>query len=168
MNQLILALATLGPIGKKLPAPGTMGSLVGLFCYALLVLGFGVSAEWVAFFFIPLFLIGIPLCSRGEVLLNRNDPGEVIWDEFCVIPFVFLPLFDFWQEPASLETIVWLIIGFALFRFFDITKPCFIRSIQKLPGGWGVMLDDLLAALISALVIWLLKTFSLSFLSGTI
>ena len=70
MNQLILALATLGPIGKKLPAPGTMGSLVGLFCYTLLVLGFEISAEWVTFFFYSSFF------NRYSSLLAGGSPSE--------------------------------------------------------------------------------------------
>ena len=56
-------------------------------------------------------------------------------------------------------------MGFALFRFFDITKPWIIRSAQKLPGGLGVMIDDLLAAIATAVTLWIAKTFSLSFFS---
>jgi phosphatidylglycerophosphatase A len=59
----------------------------------------------------------------------------------------------------------WIAAGFILFRFFDISKPWIIRSVQKLPRGWGVMMDDLLAAGASALVLWGAKTFSLSFFS---
>jgi len=70
-----------------------------------------------------------------------------------------------WKQSISTETFIWLLAGFSLFRVFDITKPSVIRSIQKLPRGWGVMLDDLLAALLSALVLWGLRTFSLSFLN---
>jgi phosphatidylglycerophosphatase A len=58
-----------------------------------------------------------------------------------------------------------LVMGFALFRFFDITKPWIIRSAQKLPGGLGVMIDDLLAAIAAAVTLWIAKTFSLSFFS---
>jgi len=165
MNRLVLSLATLGPIGRNLPAPGTMGSMAGVLVYAFLVFAMGISAEWVALCSLPLFILGIPLCSRAEILLGRNDPGEVIWDEFCVIPLVYLPLSPMWKQSISTETFIWLLAGFSLFRVFDITKPSVIRSIQKLPRGWGVMLDDLLAALLSALVLWGLRTFSLSFLN---
>ncbi len=163
MNQLVLFLTTLGPIGTRLPAPGTMGSIVGTLFYAYLTLGIGWSAELVAMAFVPLFLVGIPLCSRAEILLDRSDPGEVIWDEFSVIPFVFLPLSQPLQEPISQESCLWLGIGLILFRIFDILKPSIIRTAQKLPRGLGVMIDDLLAAGASALVLWGAKTFSLSF-----
>jgi phosphatidylglycerophosphatase A len=163
MNQLVLFLSTLGPIGTRLPAPGTMGSIVGTLFYAYLTLGIGCSAEVVAIAFVPLFLVGIPLCSRAEILLDRSDPGEVIWDEFSVIPFVFLPLSQTLQEPISQESLLWLGIGLILFRIFDILKPSVIRTAQKLPRGLGVMVDDLLAAGASALVLWGSQTFSLSF-----
>ena len=163
MNQLVLFLSTLGPIGTRLPAPGTMGSIFGTLLYAYLTLGIGYSAELVAIAFVPLFLVGIPLCSRAEILLERNDPGEVIWDEFSVIPFVFLPLSQPLQEPISQESCLWLGIGLILFRIFDILKPSIIRTAQKLPRGLGVTIDDLLAAGVSALVLWCAKTFSLSF-----
>ena len=164
MNRIVLFLATLGPVGTKLPAPGTMGSLVGLLVYVFMTLVLGWSAHLIALSFLPLFVIGIPLCSRAEILLDRNDPGEIIWDEFTVIPFVFLPLFDLWMIPPTKETFFWLAFGFVLFRLFDVTKPWIIHSAQKLPRGFGVMVDDLLAAIAAALVLWGARTFSLSFL----
>ncbi len=165
MNRLVLFLATLGPLGTKLPAPGTMGSLFATLLFALMTLVLGWPAELIALASIPLFLIGIPLCSRAEILLERNDPGEVIWDEFCVIPWVFLPLADAWKNPIFPACLFWLAAGFLLFRILDVFKPWIIRSSQKLPRGWGVMTDDLLAALFSALILWGARTFSLSFLN---
>jgi len=168
MNKAVLFLATLGPIGKNLPAPGTMGSLAGTVLFGLLTVGMGWSVQLIALCFLPLFLLGIPLCTRAEILLDQDDPGEVIWDEFCVIPFVYLPLSSFLEQPVSQETFIWIAAGFILFRFFDISKPWIIRSVQKLPRGWGVMIDDLLAAGAAALVLWGAKTFSLSFFPAAI
>ena len=165
MNTIVLFLATLGPIGTRLPAPGTMGSLFGTLLFAILTLGLGWSANLTALVFIPLFLVGIPLCSRAEVLLDRNDPSQVIWDEFSVIPFIFLPLSSVLEQPVNHEVFIWILLGFILFRFFDIWKPWMIGSVQKLRGGLGIMMDDLLAAFAASLVLWGVKTFSLSFLS---
>ena len=164
MNNLVLFLATLGPIGTKLPAPGTMGSLFGTLLFAFFTVGLGWSVHMIAVGFIPLFLLGIPLCTKAEILLEQNDPGEVIWDEFAVIPFIFLPLSPLFENAGFQETYIWLLVGFVLFRFFDVLKPWIIRSAQKFPRGLGIMLDDLLAALASSLVLWAAKTFSLSFL----
>ena len=62
---LIVNVATLGPIGKKLPAPGTMGSIVGILLFALLVGYFQFSVYCIIVSFIPLFLLGIPLCTQA-------------------------------------------------------------------------------------------------------
>ncbi len=164
MNKLILFFATLGPVGTKLPAPGTMGSVCGTIFFVFLTMGLSLSPHLIALCSIPLFILGIPLCSRAEILLDRNDPGEVIWDEFCVIPFIFIPIPEVFENPPTMETYIWIAVGFILFRIFDISKPLMIRTAQKLPRGLGVMIDDLLAAAVSALVLWAAKTFSLSFL----
>lgn len=168
INQLVLLFATLGPIGRKLPAPGTMGSLTGTFLVAYFTLGLGWSIQMIALAFIPLFLLGIPLCTRAETLLGYDDPGEVIWDEFVVIPIVFLPLSPILERPIALETFIWITVGFLLFRFFDVKKPWVIQSAQKLPNGLGIMMDDLLAAGASSMVLWAAQTFSLSFFPSMI
>ena len=159
---LIVNVATLGPIGKKLPAPGTMGSIVGILLFALLVGYFQFSVSWIIAGFIPLFFLGVPLCTQAEKIMKQSDPSAVIWDEFCVIPFIFL----FVNELSllnPLQLVFWLSIGFILFRFFDIAKPLGINKLQKLPQGWGVMMDDLAAAITSSLILGLLQTFPLSF-----
>jgi phosphatidylglycerophosphatase A len=133
-------------VGRKLPAPGTWGSLAGLLYFTV--------------FFFPLGLVGniffsalgayfaVAMCGEAEFRLGKKDPGEVILDEFIAMPLCFLG----WRELA--EGVVsaswtWLIflIGFGLFRLFDIAKPLGIRRLQDLPGGWGVVVDDLAAAL---------------------
>jgi len=159
---LIVNAATLGPIGKKLPAPGTMGSIMGIFLFALLVGYFQFSVSWIIGGFIPLFFLGVPLCTQAEKIMNQTDPIAVIWDEFCVIPFIFL-FVDELSLLNPLQLVFWLSIGFILFRFFDIVKPLGINKLQKLPQGWGVMMDDLAAAITSSLILGLLQTFPLSF-----
>jgi phosphatidylglycerophosphatase A len=88
--------------------------------------------------------VAVGLCGEAEVRLNQRDPGQVILDEVVAIPLCFLG----W--PAIVAVLpVWaaLLVGFALFRLFDITKPLGISRLQDLPGGWGVVVDDLAAAL---------------------
>lgn len=139
---LVVGCATLGPIGVKLPAPGTWGSLVGLvYCAGIFrwldggwALAVGLAAAYLA----------VGLCGEAEVRLGKKDPGEVILDEFVAMPLCFIG----W--PALIATVpVWglALAGFALFRFFDILKPLGIARLQNLPGGWGVVGDDLAAAL---------------------
>ncbi len=143
-TPLVLALARLGPIGARLPAPGTWGSAVGLLWV------------WGAFFwpqlgpgcaFALLLASGyfaVAACGEAELRLGKTDPGEVILDEFVAMPLCFLG----W--PVLLAVLpLWalLLAGFAVFRFFDIVKPIGIRRLQSLPGGWGVVIDDSAAAL---------------------
>ena len=163
MNQITLFLATLGPVGRNLPAPGTCGSLAGILVFIILVQLTDLNPHMIALGCVPLFLLGVPLCRRAEILLDRKDPKEVIWDEFIVIPFIFWPLAAEITGPLTQPTFLWIGAGFLLFRFFDISKPLIIHQSQRLPGGWGVMVDDLLAALASSVILWLAKTFSLSF-----
>ncbi|MBT7651504.1 MAG: phosphatidylglycerophosphatase A [Opitutae bacterium] len=157
MDWLVKNLSTLGPVGTKLPAPGTFGSLVGVIIFIFLISLSTIPPFFILLFFFLLFILGIPMCSRVEVLLGKADPPEVIWDEFTAVPLVYIFCIN------ELDSFFILITGFALFRFFDIAKPFGIRKLQLLPGGVGVMIDDLAAALCSACLLYFVKTFALSF-----
>ena len=156
-------LATLGPIGKKCPAPGTFGSFAGVLAVLLLSCSTQLPLLTIGLLFIPLILVGIPICTEAEKSIGRSDPGEVIWDEFASIPLVYIGL------PASIslvnprEMLVWLVVGFIYFRIFDIIKPLGIKRIQHIGKGLGVMIDDVLAAVYAAGLLHLTFTFSLSF-----
>lgn len=163
MDFLIKSLSTLGPLGSKLPAPGTFGSIAGILVFSALIWFTSIPPIYVVGIFVILFVLGIPLCTRAEILLKKSDPPEVIWDEFTAIPIVFI----FCLEDLNLESLnrslLFLSVGFILFRIFDIAKPIGIQRLQSLPKGLGVMIDDLAAALVSACLLYLLKTFPLSF-----
>jgi len=119
-------------------APGTYGTLVGLPLFALLLL----LPETTHLIIIALlFLIGIPICTRTGTALGVSDHGGIVWDEIVAMLLVL----EF--TPRSW---VWWVLAFALFRLFDIWKPAPIRQCDaRLKGGFGVMFDDLLAALYS-------------------
>ena len=84
-----------------------------------------------------LAVFGGPLCTRAGDLLGAVDPGVVVYDEVVAMLAVALVL------P---HTAFGLVLGFALFRVFDIAKPWPICHAERLPAGWGVMADDILAA----------------------
>ena len=143
-TPLVLTLARLGPIGPNLPAPGTWGSAVGLlwvvvaFWWPRLEIGCTLALILASSY------AAVALCGEAELRLGKTDPGEIILDEFVAMPLCFLG----W--PALVGPLpAWgvLAAGFGLFRFFDIAKPLGIYRLQTLPGGWGVVIDDLAAAL---------------------
>ena len=164
MDFFIRNLSTLGPVGTNLPAPGTFGSLAGLLAFCFLFWFSPLSPIGIMILFSVLFIVGIPLSTRAEVLLGKEDPPEVIWDEFTSIPLVFVFCLDELNSFSITKVLFFLTMGFILFRIFDIVKPIGIKKLKNLPNGMGVMIDDLAAALVSALLLYVIKTFPLSFL----
>jgi phosphatidylglycerophosphatase A len=145
-SATVLSFATLGPIGRKLPAPGTWGSVAGLLYFTVFFYPFGWFGT-LLFGAVGVYL-AVALCGEAEFRLGRKDPGEVILDEFVAMPLCFLG----WT--ALIDPLpVWAVFlaGFGLFRFFDILKPLGIRKLQDLPAGWGVVMDDVVAALAACL-----------------
>ncbi len=142
-TRTVLMLARLGPVGERLPAPGTWGSVAGLLYYTVFFLDrLGLTGTLV------LSAIGsylaVAICGEAEFRLGRKDPGEVILDEFVAMPLCFLG----WPSLLGpLPPWAVLLAGFGLFRFFDILKPLGINKLQDLPAGWGIVVDDLAAAL---------------------
>ena len=143
-TPLVLALARLGPIGPNLPAPGTWGSaagllwVVGAFWWPQLGLGCTLALILASSY------VAVAVCGEAELRLGKTDPGEVILDEVVAMPLCFL------GAPQLLaHAPIWavLLAGFGVFRFFDIAKPLGINRLQSLAGGWGVVVDDLAAAL---------------------
>jgi phosphatidylglycerophosphatase A len=133
-NDLVVFLATGGFSGFLPKAPGTWGTFAGLPLVLLIHKGNALFQTLAAGLFL---LFAIWLAGRAEVLLGSPDAGPIVIDEMAglLISFLWLPL--------SLPTVC---LGFVLFRFFDIVKPPPIRTLERqLPGGWGVVMDDVLA-----------------------
>lgn len=143
--------ATVGGIGRIKPAPGTWGSLAGTLFYGLALMPL---APWLRWVLVALLLvIGWLFCDEGERRMGLRDPGCIVIDEFAAMPLVFIGI-----SPALVPGgVVWaLLVGFAFFRLFDIWKPLGIRKLQDLPGGLGVMVDDVAAALAACTLLHLL------------
>jgi phosphatidylglycerophosphatase A len=127
-------------------APGTFGTLVALPIAVALMLMPPVPAIAAVVVFI---IGGIWLCGESARRLNCHDHPGIVWDEIAAFALLSLVL------PWGLA---WLFLAFVLFRFFDIVKPWPIRDLDhRLGGGLGIMLDDLMAAVYSALVIKLIE-----------
>lgn len=125
--------------------PGTWGTLAAMPVYLLLA-GF----SWQVYLILTLaaFFIGIAVCDRVSSELGVHDYSGIVWDE--VVGY----LLTMFLAPLSL---LWMAVGFLLFRLFDIWKPEPIRYIDKhVHGGLGIMLDDVLAAVPAWIVMQLL------------
>jgi phosphatidylglycerophosphatase A len=126
--------------------PGTAGTLLAWFIYVLVP--WHGALLWLALV-AGLFALGIPLCARTARALGATDPGAIVWDEMVA----------FWLVLAfTPATLMWQAFAFVLFRVFDIWKPPPIRYFERtLKGGFGIMFDDLLAAVYSLLAVALMR-----------
>lgn len=131
-------------------APGTWGSLVGLILGFLLLQV--INPIYFAFLTFAFFFIGIYLCQKTADDMQIHDHGAIVWDEIVGIFIVLMAL------PT--HSLFWYIVAFITFRFFDILKPYPIRYFDdKLENGFGIMFDDVLAALYAILTICILSRF---------
>jgi phosphatidylglycerophosphatase A len=136
--------------GLSPKAPGTMGTLAAIPLWWLLA-----QLPLTSYLIVVLIaaVVGITICGRAADQMGVHDHGGIVWDEFV----------GFWIAMAALP-ITWqsLILGFVLFRIFDILKPRPISWLdKKVSGGFGIMIDDVIAGLAAAAVIYLLGHFGL-------
>ncbi len=142
-SGFVNAVASLG-FGGKVKAPGTWGSAAGLLFYTVFFQNSTVL--FCAVLGAVSIYLACAFCDESEKRLGAHDPGRIILDEFVAMPLVFLGV-QAWVGRGILPVWGILLLGFALFRLFDVFKPFGIRGIQKLPGGVGVVMDDVAAAL---------------------
>lgn len=154
LNEFPVWLAQGFGLGLIPVGPGTFGCLIGV-AWFLVLMSFG-SLWFYAGGIVAGVLLSVWACGAAEKTLNQTDPGSVVLDEIVAVPLCFaawvgsfyfnhglMPPPDHFIGPDT-----WLVtLGvFAAFRLFDVAKPWPVRQSQKLPGGWGVTADDLLAA----------------------
>jgi len=137
---LFLAFGFGSGLAKKMP--GTMGTVAAVPVY----LAFVQADFWIySVLTVLVCVVGIRICDEAARQLGEHDFGGIVWDEVAGY------LVTMWFVPFSWNA---ALIGFILFRFFDIVKPWPIKWIdQKVEGGFGIMLDDLLAGLFSAIIL---------------
>jgi len=117
-------------------APGTMGTLVAVPLYLLLA---PLSLVYYIAIAVAVTLAGIWLCDRSAATLGVHDHPGIVWDEIAGYLLTMIAAPAGWQ---------WIVLGFVLFRLFDIWKPWPIKVIDRqVEGGFGIMLDDVVAAL---------------------
>jgi phosphatidylglycerophosphatase A len=166
MNALVLFIAQGFGIGRMPKAPGTFGTLIGFVWFAVMIALTGVINRGIGTYLVLLIgsiFASVWFCGRAEQILGAKDPGSVVLDEIVAIPVCYLPWLAnvlqhsphhhaFIRDFFNSRAILWSVLIFVLFRVFDIWKPWPIRRLQDLPGGWGVTVDDLVAAVYVALI----------------
>ncbi|MBN8543577.1 MAG: phosphatidylglycerophosphatase A [Alphaproteobacteria bacterium] len=165
-------IATLGPSGKSKFAPGTVGSLVAV------ILAFNIMhlpVGWLVLWALTALSIWLGTVSANRYMADKgstHDPKEIVVDELAGM-WLTLVVWHLWivvmtmslegaEETIELRgwDIKFLALGFVLFRFFDIVKPWPISwADRKVNGGWGVMLDDLIAGVFAGTLLYALYLF---------
>lgn len=161
-DRLIVFVAQGFGSGWAPKGPGTFGSIVGIAWFALLLLCPNLTCYAIAC--VAGVFLSVYICGEAERILKLRDPGSVVIDEIIALPICYLPYVitrganGSLPDPVAAFTTDWWIIlaGFVLFRVFDIAKPPPIYQSQKLPGGWGVTVDDALAGAFTAVAIQVL------------
>ena len=145
-------------MGHMRPFPGTWGSLPPLALGLLVLAIIPDVAAWTVLrlVMLPVVIVFTLACvfmgDKAEARYGRKDPSQVVADEvagmaLCLMLMPAIPVG--WGAAAS------LIMAFVFFRAMDIVKPWPAHGLQNVPGGWGVVLDDLVAGVLAAIVLWI-------------
>lgn len=153
IDRFAIWVATGLGVGMALPAPGTVGGLWGVpLAWALGSMETAPQLLLLA----GLLLVAVMFCTvAARALGGGKDPQSIVLDEIVALPIVYL-------GAGEKNLAIW-IAGFLLFRFFDITKPFPVRQAERLPGGWGIVADDVVAAVFAMfslrVLLWLDRVF---------
>lgn len=144
MRRLIKITTSFFYLGHSPFMPGTLGSLAGLVIYFVVKDKFPIYA----FSLIFLFVLGILFSAEAEKIYKRKDAEMIVIDEACgmMLSLLLVP-YNLWL----------MILGFILFRVFDILKPPPARRIEKFSGAFGIMFDDIIAAIYTNLILQIIS-----------
>jgi phosphatidylglycerophosphatase A len=147
LRRIGVFIATCAYIGYAPVAPGTFGSAAGLALFYLLRHGRAMTIDPVpeAVAIAALLAAGVWAASEAERHFGRTDPGAVVIDEVIgmLVTLAFVPV-----------SLTGAIVGFFVFRILDIVKPWPARQFEQLHGGFGIVLDDVMAGIYGNLVMW--------------
>ena len=144
-NRALIMLATLGPVGFFKPAPGSWGSAAAVVLAAILAM---LSPWLLEIATLLVCLLGVLAAGRYQTVTSRHDAPEVVIDEVAGQWIALLAVPLDWR---------WYLLAFLLFRLFDIVKPGPVRMAENLPGSIGVMADDIVAGLLAAACLLLIR-----------
>ncbi len=157
MKKIKVFIATFFNTGKFPIAPGTLASLIT--AIVLFWINYKIDPNIFSrvLSIILVFLIGIPCANEAEKFFGKKDPGSIVIDEVAGQMLTLL----FIKASLSSGSVFIYLLGFFLFRFFDILKPFPVNLADRIEGGFGIMFDDIVAAIYSLaslhLIIYLFK-----------
>lgn len=146
MNGATKVAASLFGLGYAPFAPGTFGTAGAAVLYWLFLRR--MDAGEFAVFCAAFAFASVFVCGRAAVVCGEKDPQKIVMDEAAGFFTAMLP-----SSGSGAE----IIAGFVLFRLFDIAKPAPARRLERLPGGWGIVLDDLYAGILAAAGVFALR-----------
>jgi len=150
IKRFVLFFATGFGVGYSPIVPGTLGTLITIPIYYFLstIQTPIYEVTLVAFFFLSLWV-----SEKAEIFFGKKDDPRIVIDEMMgfLITMLWVP-----------KTALFIIIGFFLFRFFDIVKPPPIRLVERAQGGFGVVLDDVVAGVYSNIILQIISYFTFS------
>ena len=166
INKIGVSILTMFGVGYFKYAPGTAASFITCVIYYILwIAGFSLHNNkiYLVCFLIIILIYSITIIDKLSHLFKKKDPKEIVVDEFVgqsipLISFLFGP-----EEFANLGgrtnnvVIIYILLSFILFRFFDTLKPFPINIVdKKIKSGVGVMLDDIIAGIYSTIIIYII------------
>jgi phosphatidylglycerophosphatase A len=144
-------LVSFGGMGLMPALPGTYASVAAAAVFYLLWLGLGEAARWVVILLtVIVAAVGVSLAHWAAEFFQSPDPRQFVLDE-VVGQWVTLLLLPMGAHPLSFT-----LVGLFLFRAFDVAKPFPVNRAERLPGGWGIMADDVVAALYAVAGAWVM------------
>lgn len=145
MHKLVLFFSSVFGTGYIKYAPGTFGSLAGVLLWAFFIPeNFTIQLSAV----VLMFFASVFFSSLAERIYGKKDDQRVVIDEVA----------GMWLSVAFLpKTFLFLVLGFILFRIFDVSKPLFIRKLQNIKGGLGITIDDIAAGFFANIILQVLN-----------
>lgn len=144
-NKILLFLSSAFGSGYIKYAPGTFGTLVGLVLWIICV---PISYNLQLYYIVLIFLMSLVVSSVAEKIYGKKDDQRIVIDEVA----------GMWVSVAFLpKKVIFLFLGFIIFRFFDIKKPWIISKMQHLKSGLGITADDVLAGIFTNLILQIIN-----------
>jgi len=147
MKKFILFLATGFGVGYSPIMPGTMGTIVAVLLFLFASMNVYIFYSTL----LLLLIISVPLSGAAEKIIGQKDPASVVIDEIVGYFVAMVGLQITWGQPFW--NYKYLILGFVIFRIFDIVKPWPIKQLQDLKGGWGIVIDDVVAGIFTRILL---------------